>query len=438
MSRKNGRKKIGIVSLGCPKNQVDSETLLGNLRNCEIVEDVEDADTIIINTCGFIEAAKRESIDTILEAVRLKNEAAGEGRKKEVIVTGCLSERYREELTKEIPEVDSFYGVNEYEKVASDISGHFQQNVLSDRVLLNDRHFAYLKISEGCNQKCSFCYIPMIRGRLKSKSLEAVCAEAAVLAGNGVKELVLVSQDTSSYGWDVYGKSTKNEHLIGLLTRLGDIDGLEWIRVMYLYPTLTSDDYLRFLASHPRVCNYVDMPIQHISDPLLKSMRRGISKTKTLDLIDRVRKFVPDVALRTSLIVGYPGETESAFEELVRFVEETRFDRLGVFTYSHEEGTSASGLKDDVPESVKKERYDRLMAVQSDLSLAANEARIGSTCHVLIDSSENDYYVGRTERDAPEIDNEVIVYSSQTLKPGTFVNVQITSGFEYDLAGNKV
>lgn len=436
-----GRKnKVVFITLGCPKNQVDSEIMMGNLRDSQLVDRAEDADTIVINTCGFIESAKQESIDTILGAIRLKEKAARQGRRKRVIVTGCLSERYREEMKKELPEVDAMFGVHEFDKVNRAIEGHYQQILLSDRKLLNANHFAYLKISEGCNQRCGFCYIPMIRGNLVSKSIEENVAEANMLAERGVKELIVISQDTSSYGYD-FDRSAENRrnnvHLIQLLRRLSAIDDIEWIRVMYLYPSIFSDDLIETIAELPNVCKYVDLPVQHISDRMLTSMRRQTTRQQTLDLLGKIRERIPGVAIRTSLIVGYPGETEADFQELYDFVESVRFDRLGVFTYSREEGTMAYELNNQVPDDVKRERADRLMQLQQEISYEKNTRRIGQTFRVLIDRREEQTWIGRTQYDAPEIDNEVVV-SGTDLQVGDFVDVHVTDAMEYDLIGQTI
>jgi len=437
---KQKKEKVAFVSLGCPKNQVDSEIMMGNLRHSELVVQAEDADTIVINTCGFIESAKQESIDAILGAIRLKEDAARQGRRKRVIVTGCLSERYRDELTAELPEVDAMFGVHQFDEVNRTIEGHYQQILLSDRKLLNARHYAYLKISEGCNQRCGFCYIPMIRGNLVSKSIEENVAEARLLAERGVKELILVSQDTSSYGYDFDRNAThrkNNVHLIRLLTELSAIPGLEWIRVMYLYPSIFSDDLIDTIGSLPNVCKYVDVPVQHISNHMLSTMRRHTTKEQTLELLAKIRERIPRAAIRTSLIAGYPGETEADFQEMCDFVETIQFDRLGVFTYSREEGTMAYDMAGQVPEGVKQERYQHLMQIQQDISYEKNRQRTGSTCAVLIDRQEDNIWVGRTEQDAPDIDNEIMV-SGDNLEVGQFVNVRVTDAMEYDLVGQTI
>ena len=434
-------KKVNIVSLGCPKNQVDSEVILGNLKHSVIVNNAEEADTIVINTCGFIESAKKESIDTIFEAIRLKEAFAKKGIKKEIIVTGCLSERYRDELTASMPEVDSFFGVHEYDKVTERIEGHYQQILFTERVLLNQKHYAYLKISEGCNQRCGFCYIPMIRGNLASKTIEQNYQEAVNLAQCGVKELICVSQDTSSYGYDFDRSATnlrQNHHLVRLLESLSGIDGIEWIRVMYLYPSLFSDELIECIARNPKICKYIDMPVQHISDAMLKTMRRNTSKKQTTDLLYRIKLRIPELALRTSMIVGYPGETEKDFQELCDFVEEFRFDRLGVFIYSKEEGTYAYDLKKQIPDKLKKERYNHLMSLQQSISLDKNNGKINKNFRVLVDVKDRDRYIGRTSYDAPEIDNEVIIETDRNLEIGSYVDVHITDATEYDLFGKPI
>lgn len=437
----NGTKKVNVISLGCPKNQVDSEVILGNLKHSTIVENADHADTVVINTCGFIESAKKESIDTILKAIAWKEAAAKKGIRKEVIVTGCLSERYRKELAGEMPEVDAFFGVHEFDKVTEKIEGHYQQVLFTERVLLNQKHYGYLKISEGCNQRCGFCYIPMIRGNLVSKSIDDNVREAQILASKGVKELICVSQDTSSYGYD-FDRSApnlrKNVHLIQLLEKLSHVDGIEWIRVMYLYPSMFSDELIEHFAHNKKICRYVDLPVQHISDNMLKAMRRNTTKQQTTELLHKLRERIPEVALRTSIVVGYPGETEKDFQELCDFVSEFKFDRLGVFTYSHEEGTYSYDLKPQISETLKKERYNRLMAMQQEISLENNLGKIGKTYKAIIDVKEQDYYVGRTQHDAPEIDNEVIIKTERQLEPGHFVDIKVTDASEYDVYSELV
>lgn len=429
-------RKVTVISLGCPKNQVDSEVVLGNLKHSRLVDDAEEADTIVINTCGFIESAKQESIQTILAAIRLKEEAARRGVRKEVIVTGCLSERYRHELAAEMPEVDAFFGVHEYDKVTERIEGHYQQVLLSERVLLNQRHYAYLKISEGCNQRCSFCYIPMIRGNLASRSIEDNVNEAKRLADAGVRELILVSQDTSSYGYDFdrhSGRLKSNHHLIRLLEKLASVEGIEWIRVMYLYPTLFSDELIQCIARQNKICKYVDMPLQHISDSVLTSMRRHATRAGIESLLEKIRATIPEVSIRTSFIVGYPGETEEDFRQLHDFVASFRFDRMGVFMYSKEEGTAAAKLKPHVSKRVKQERYNALMALQQEISLEKNQDKIGRTVQVIVDSESGDHYSARSQSDAPEIDNEILIQKPADLKTGEMTMVTITDSTEYDL-----
>jgi ribosomal protein S12 methylthiotransferase len=434
-------KKVKIVSLGCPKNQVDSEVVLGNLKQSVIVDNAEEADSIVINTCGFIESAKKESIETIFEAIRLKESFAKKGIKKEVIVTGCLSERYRAELTTSMPEVDAFFGVHEYDKVTERIEGHYQQVLFSERVLLNQKHYAYLKISEGCNQRCAFCYIPMIRGNLVSKPLEQNLAEARLLAQKGVKELICISQDTSSYGYDFDRSASnlrRNHFLVQLLEGLSGIEEIEWIRVMYLYPSLFSDELIDCISRNSKICKYIDMPVQHISDAMLKSMRRNTSKKQTTDLLYKIKQRIPELALRTSMIVGYPGESDKDFRELCAFVEEFQFDRLGVFIYSREEGTQAYDLKKQVPEKIKKERFNHLMSLQQSISLNKNNEKIGKRFRVLVDVKDGERYIARTCYDAPEIDNEVIIETRRSLNIGEFTDVRITDASEYDLFGEPI
>lgn len=429
-----GSRKVAFVSLGCSKNQVDSEVMMGNLKRSEIVADAAEADTIVINTCGFIESAKQESIDAILAAVRIKQRAAKRGKVTRVIVAGCLSERYRDELRQEIPEVDALFGVHEFDKVTGAIEGHYQIH-LSDRKLLNESHFAYLKISEGCNQRCAFCYIPMMRGNLVSKTMDENVDEARRLADQGVKELILISQDTSSYGYDFDRNADhrkNNVHLIRLLERLNALDGIEWIRILYLYPSVFSDDLIETIAGLPKVCKYVDLPIQHISDRVLKSMRRNTTRVETERVLNKLRERIPDVAVRTSLIAGFPGETETDFGELLEFVMRYRFDRLGVFLYSDEEGTPAYGLADRVPPSIKQERHDRLMEMQREISLETNRSWIGRSVRVLVDRQEGGHWIGRTERDAPEIDNEVVLRNAEA-RPGRFVDALVDDAAEYEL-----
>jgi ribosomal protein S12 methylthiotransferase len=419
-----------MISLGCAKNLIDSEVLSRQLEanNHSLVFDPDgprDIDTAVINTCGFINDAKQESVDMILQYVLAKKQ----GLLEHVYVMGCFSERYRDSLKQEIPEVDAFFGVNDLEKIVRQIGGTYRKNLVGERTLATPSHYAYLKIAEGCDRKCSFCAIPGIRGRHISRPVEEIVKEAAWLAGRGVREINLISQDTTYYGLDLY----KRRRLPELLEKLAGIGGLEWIRLHYTYPDGFPPEVLDVIRSFPNLCKYIDMPVQHISDRILKSMRRGIGGMETRKLIGAIRDAIPGAALRTTLIAGYPGESEREFRELVGFVEETRFDRLGVFPYSHEEGTGAYRLNDSVPEKVKAERVAELMSVQEGISLALNQEKIGKSVRVVIDSIEGDYYVARTEHDSPEVDNEVLIRRPGDLAPGTFCMAKITSAESFDL-----
>lgn len=422
------KQKVHIITMGCAKNTVDSERLMAQLRlnDVELTSSIEDADIAVINTCGFIEAAKEESIDTILAAVQRKA-----GRKlKKVYAMGCLTERYMVDLQKEIPEVDKFFGSsNNLGGILNELGAEYKNELLGERLLTTPTHVAYLKISEGCDNPCSFCAIPMMRGKHASRPLEENVAEAKLLAAKGVKELIVIGQDTTYYGLDTYGE----RRLPALLAALGDLEGIEWVRLMYAYPAKFPRELLEVLAHHPRLCKYLDMPIQHISDMVLKSMRRGISQRATRELIDEIRSAVPGIALRTTLIVGYPTEGTKEFDELLKFVEEARFERLGVFTYSLEEGTTAYPLGDPVSSKEKERRKALVMEVQQEIAEQHNAALIGTRQRVVIDRVEADRYVGRTERDAPEIDNEVYIGSSRPLSVGSFYEVAIESASEYDL-----
>jgi ribosomal protein S12 methylthiotransferase len=400
-----------------------------NAANFKVSHDSsEPHDIVIINTCGFINDAKQESIDTILNVVAAKKA----GTVKKVIVTGCLSARYFEELKKEIPEVDSYFGVNDLKKILSSLDANYKKELLGERHLTTPRHYAYLKIAEGCDRKCSFCAIPLIRGKHISKPIKEIINEASLLAEQGVKELVLIAQDLTYYGVDIY----KKRKLATLLEKLSDIKNIEWIRLQYAYPSAFPMDVLKVMREHENICNYLDIPFQHISDKLLKSMNRAIDKKGTLKLIEQIKKEVPGIALRTSLIVGYPGETEKDFNELMNFVSDVKFDRLGVFTYSHEESTKAFKLKDNVNAKVKQQRVDALMQLQQDISFEKNKALIGKTLKVIIDRKENDFLVGRSEYDSPEVDNEVLIKAKgKTNLIGQLCNVKITSAEAYDLFG---
>ena len=424
------QKILNLISLGCAKNLVDSEILLGGLKRSDIkiTDDPESADTILVNTCGFLDIAREESIDTIIQAAELKKK----GRLKELVVMGCLSERYPNELVKEIPEIDRIFGSNDHMKIVSFLTGkdYSKDDPLFFRSLMTPDHYAYLKIAEGCDNGCSFCSIPLMRGQQKSRNIPDILEEARRLAGSGVKELLVIAQDTTSYGWDLDGKV----YLSDLLRELNTIDNIEWIRVHYAHPAHLSQRIIEAMSNSDKVCNYLDMPIQHASDPILRSMNRGLNRDGIRDRIDRLRSANPGIRLRTTLIVGYPGETEKDFEQLQSFVEETRFDRLGIFTYSEEEGTTGALLDDDIPRNVKDDRKNTLLEIQHDISLEKNEAFIGQTLKILIDKSGEDVCVGRTEYDSPEIDN--IVHIQNSAEPGTFVEVDIKRANEYELIGD--
>ncbi|KAA0207318.1 30S ribosomal protein S12 methylthiotransferase RimO [Ignavibacteria bacterium CHB1] len=434
--------KVKIITLGCSKNLVDSEFIMAQIRSndIEIVETEDKASTVIINTCGFIESAKQESINTILRAVERKKL----GLLKNIYVAGCLSDRYMSELQKEIPEVDEFFGATDKIQTVTGILNalglDYKSELLGERELLTPKHFAYLKISEGCDNPCSFCAIPIMRGGHKSKPLEQILKEARTLARSGVKELIIIGQDTTYWGFDKVTNSYLNGNARGrnlsmLINELSDIEGIEWIRIMYAYPSRFPMDVINSIKEHDNVCKYIDIPIQHISDKMLKLMRRGISQKKLIDLLEKIRSDVPGIAMRTTLIVGHPGETEKDFYQLLNFVKMFKFNRLGVFTYSHEEGTHAYSMKDNVPKKEKLLRQKLLLEVQREISLHYNIGQIGKTIKVIIDRKENDYYIGRTEHDAPEIDQEVSVRSKRNLNVGEFYQVKIYDCEEFDLFG---
>jgi ribosomal protein S12 methylthiotransferase len=425
MNRK--RDKVKVITLGCPKNLVDSEVLLKQLQsnNLELAGDSDDCDIAIINTCGFINDAKRESVDTIFHAVQLKKE----GNLKKVIVMGCLTERYASELQKEIPEIDACIGANKLDQVLSSLGFDLKYNLISERLLTTPGHYAYLKISEGCDRPCSFCSIPIIRGKHISKPIDQIILEAKNLANNGVKELILIAQDSTYYGLDLNGKRT----LASLLENLGMIDGIEWIRLMYAFPTGFPDDILEQFNHNSKLCHYLDIPVQHISDVVLNSMRRGISSKELRKLIDNIRLKVPGICLRTTLIVGYPNEGEKEFNELRQFVEETEFDRLGVFTYSQEEGTASFLLGDTIPQNIKDERMNAIMELQREISLRKNQQLIGKSIRILVDRKEGSSAIARTECDAPEIDNEVAIQDAGNLQTGKFYDVVVVDADAYDL-----
>jgi len=422
------KSKVKVVTLGCPKNIVDSEFLLGQLNHSDIriVTNADEADTVVINTCGFIQDAKQESINAILEAVDKKNR----GRIKRIIVMGCLSERFKNELTAEIPEVDSFFGTNQLPGVLNTLGAEFRTDLPGERLLTAPSHYAYLKISEGCDNPCSFCAIPLMRGKHRSKPIEELVHETRLLAEKGVKELIVIAQDTTYYGLDLYEK----KQLAALLGELNGIDGIEWIRLMYSYPAKFPFDVIEAFQKYPKLCRYIDIPIQHCNDDILKSMRRGINRKATRELLLKLKNEIPDIALRTTLIVGYPGETEKDFKELCDFVEEIGFHRLGVFLYSQEEGTTAYNLGDPIPAEIKQERQTAIMEIQRNISEKRNESLVGKTLKILIDIQEKNCFIGRTEWDAPEIDQEVIINSNKPLfNVGTFQPVTITDATEYDL-----
>ena len=415
--------------MGCAKNVVDSERLMAQLQlsDIELTSSVENADIAVINTCGFIDAAKQESIDMIIETTKRKTG----GKLKKVYAMGCLTERYREELIKEIPEVDRFFGSNELKNVVHELGAEYKYELLGERALTTPRHYAYLKISEGCDNPCSFCAIPIMRGKHVSKPEADILAEVKLLAAKGVQEIVVIGQDTTFYGVDIHGK----RRLPRLLEQIADVPGIRWVRLMYAYPAKFPLDVLQVIAQHPHICKYIDMPVQHVSDAVLRSMRRGISQRALRELIDTIRDRVPQVALRTTLIVGYPNETAEAFEELMQFVREVQFDRLGVFTYSLEDGTFAFPLGDPIPSDEKEQRKNRVMELQKEISQNKNDLVVGTRQKVLIDRVDGDIYAGRTERDAPEIDNEVLVHTGHRLHVGTFCDVEIVDAYEYDLIG---
>jgi ribosomal protein S12 methylthiotransferase len=428
--------RVNVITLGCSKNVYDSEVLMGQLKGNQIdvvheADRVGKDDIVVINTCGFIDNAKQESIDTILQYSELKEQ----GKVGKVVVTGCLSERYKPELEAELSNVDAFFGTNDLQKILTTLGADYKYELIGERLLTTPSHFAYFKISEGCNRPCSFCAIPLMRGKHVSKPIEELVKEAKGLVRGGTKELVVIAQDLTYYGLDLYGKRNLDE----LLRNLSDVEGLEWIRLQYAYPSGFPMEVLDVMNERSNICNYLDMPLQHISDNMLKSMRRGITKQKTIDLVNAIRDRVPDIALRTTLICGYPGETEQDFQEMKDWVEETQFDRLGCFTYSHEEKTHAHTLADDIPEEVKEQRVEEIMDSQQSISYAKNEKKVGQTFKVLIDKKEGDYFVGRTEFDSPEVDNEVLLHASTNYATiGSFVQVKIERAEDFDLYGQIV
>ncbi len=425
--------KVNIITLGCSKNLVDSEVLMGQLKasNIEVVHESDEAsDVVVINTCGFINDAKEESIDTILRYAGAKKD----GLVNKVYVMGCLSQRYKKELEKELLEVDGFYGVDDLPAILQMLGVDYRKDLIGERLLTTPKHYAYLKISEGCNRNCSFCAIPLIRGKHHSRPMEDILHEASLLVSKGVKEIMLIAQDLTYYGFDIYRK----RNLAELLQKMAAIPGLEWIRLHYAYPADFPLEILDVMREHQNICNYIDIPLQHISEPLLRSMNRGVSKERTYQLLDTFRDKVPGISVRTTLIVGYPYETEEQFGELKDFIRDQQFDRLGVFTYSPEEKTAAFYLKDIIPEDVKQARMEEIHAIQQEISLQKNQAKTGKTFKVILDRLEGEYYVGRTEYDSPEVDNEVLIPFTQRLKTGEFYNVKINRADYFDLYGEIV
>lgn len=426
---KTYRQKIHVISMGCAKNLVDSEKLMAQLRlsGVDVVQEIENADVAVINTCGFIEPAREESIDAIVEQVRLKSS----GKIKKVIAMGCLAERYRDALARELPEVDRFFGTDELPAILRELGAGYKKSLLGERMLTSPSHYAFLKISEGCDNPCSFCSIPLMRGKHVSRPIDEIVSEVRLLAAKGVKEIIVIGQDTTYYGLDTDGRRRLPE----VLEQIAGVEGIQWVRLMYAYPAKFPLEVLDVMADNPRICKYIDIPVQHVADPVLKAMRRGISSRVLRGLLRTIRDRVPGVALRTTLIVGHPTETERAFRELLDFVREEQFHRLGVFTYSLEEGTSGYSLGDPVPPAEKEARRNAVMELQQDISLARNERLVGKTLRVLIDRWEDGRFVSRTEHDAPEIDNEVFVEGSWPLAIGQFCDVDIQSVSEYDVYG---
>ena len=420
-------RKVSIITLGCSKNTVDSEILTGHLKanNFQMVSTAEQADTLIINTCGFIDAAKEESVNTIIEAAQMKEK----GKLKTLVVAGCLSERYGDELSKEIPEVDHFFGTEAYENILKALSPNLKYTLLGERVLSTPKHYAYIKISEGCDHPCSFCAIPLMRGGHRSRSVSDIVAEVTALVKRGVKEFVLVAQDLTYYGKDMSGERTLSD----LLKAISDVQGVEWIRLMYAYPAKFPKDILPVIAERSNICKYLDMPMQHISTNVLKSMRRGITRRALEELIGDIRSQVPNITLRSTFIVGYPNETQEDFDELCDFIQKVQLDRLGVFTYSQEDDTYAYILGDPIAQEEKERRKKEIMDLQREISLQKNTDKIGTTIKVLVEEQVNGEYQGRSEADAPEVDNEVFIRTDKKIELGSFVDVQIEDAAEYDL-----
>jgi len=430
------KNKVNVITLGCSKNIVDSEVMMGQLKankfEVEHEGESDDHQIVIINTCGFVDNAKQESIDTILRYVEAKKDGAVE----KVYVTGCLSERYKKDLEKEIPEVDSYFGTRDLPKLLKTLKANYMQELVGERLLTTPQHFAYFKISEGCDRPCSFCAIPLMRGKHVSVKIEELLMRAKTLANKGTKELLLIAQDLTYYGLDIY----KKRELANLIDKLSDVEGIDWIRLHYAFPSGFPMEVLDVMNKKSNVCKYLDMPLQHISDNMLTSMRRGITKQKTIDLVNKIRDKVPGIALRTTLIAGYPGETEKDHDEMLEWVSNTKFERLGIFTYSHEENTHAHLLKDDVAEKIKRKRADAVMAIQQEISFKLNQEKIGKNFKVLFDKKEGDFLIGRTEFDSPDVDNEVLVklQHDDYVRLGDFANVRITDANDFDLFGELI
>ena len=430
MKTKRKNNKVSVITLGCSKNLVDSENLITQLQaneyDVEHDSKSEDSNILIVNTCGFIDRAKQESIDTILDGVELKKN----GKIEKLYVTGCLSERYKADLEEEIPDVDAYFGTMELPGLLSQLNADYKHDLIGERWTSTPQHFAYLKISEGCNRTCSFCAIPLMRGKHISQPIERLVKQAKNLASHGVKELILIAQELTYYGLDIY----KERALPKLLRALCEVEGIEWIRLHYAYPSKFPMEIIEVMAEQPKICNYLDMPLQHAADPVLKSMRRHISQQDQRDLIEDIKGIIPNIALRTTMLVGFPGETEADFQVLCDYVRDMKFDRLGVFTYSHEENTIAYDLEDDVPDELKAQRSNILMEIQEEISFAKNLNKIGQQFKVLIDRKEGEYFVGRTEYDSPEVDNEVLIEAAKHyVRVGDFVDVKVINAEAYDL-----
>lgn len=427
--------KVSVITLGCSKNTVDSEVLMGQLQHggYDVQHDKwsKGRNIVIVNTCGFIDKAKEESINTIMEYA----DAKSEGKIEKLYVTGCLSQRYKDNLETEIPEVDAFFGTMELPRLLKTLKVDYKHELIGERFLTTPIHYAYMKISEGCNRTCSFCAIPLMRGKHVSRPVEELVSEAKKLAAQGVKELMLIAQELTFYGLDIY----KKRRLPELLNELSKVEGIEWIRLHYAYPAQFPMEIIDAIAENPKVCSYLDMPLQHAADNILTGMRRNITNAETRELIHKIRERIPDIAIRTTMLVGYPGETEQDFEELKSFIQDMRFERLGVFTYSHEDSTRAHIHEDDIPEDVKEQRAAELMDLQQSISFELNQKKVGKTFKVLFDRKEGGYFIGRTEFDSPEVDNEVLVPATNNyISKGSFANVKITSAEEFDLYGELV